>query len=157
MTVSPNHRSDMLANMFRNFDRLIEADSTSTARSPPGPDSEQHSLINNYAERIKFSFDKDEWKIFLQLLGMDEGKTPAPEDESTAWRIDERDERLASNLWKEFWATALPAAGMRCYWLKLRMAFWVSPGIFPRIFVHRCIYQTQDRGLRETAQRKCGM
>ena len=70
MTVSPHHKGDMLANMFLEFDRLMEADATSTLRSPPVPDSEQDSPDDD-AERIKFGFDRDEWKAFLRRLGLD--------------------------------------------------------------------------------------
>ena len=78
MTVSPHRRRDMLANMFRDFDRLMEADATSTLRSPPVPDGEQNSPDDNDAddaERIKFGFDKDEWKAFLRRLGLDAAGT----------------------------------------------------------------------------------
>ena len=71
MVVSPNHKSDMLAKMFRDFDRLMEADATSALRLPPVPDSEQNSPDDNDAERIKFGFDEDEWKAFLRRLGLD--------------------------------------------------------------------------------------
>ncbi len=80
MTVSPHHKSDMLARMLLDFDRLMGADATSTLRSPPVPDSEQNSPDDNDAddaERVKFGFDKDEWKDFLRRLGLD---SPGTED-----------------------------------------------------------------------------
>ncbi len=81
MTLSPHIRSDMLKNMFRNFDRLMEADTTSTVRSPPVLSNSQTSLINNDAERIKFGFDKEEWKVFLRRLGIDSENTRSQDGE----------------------------------------------------------------------------
>ena len=71
MTVSPHQRDDMLARMFLDFDRLMEAEATTTQRSLSVPDSEQNSLDDNDTERIKFGFAKDEWKDFLRRLGLD--------------------------------------------------------------------------------------
>ena len=71
MTVLPHHQDDMLAKMFLDFDRLMEADATTTLRSP----SSNRSSIDDHdaddVERIKFGFDKDEWKDFLRRLGLD--------------------------------------------------------------------------------------
>ena len=71
MTVLPHQRDDMLARMFLDFDRLMEAGATTTQRSLSVPDSEQNSLDDNDTERIKFGFAKDEWKDFLRRLGLD--------------------------------------------------------------------------------------
>lgn len=75
MIVSPHLRSDMLANMFLDFDRLMEADATTTLRSPPPvPDSEPNPPDDSDAddtERIKFGFDEEEWKAFLRRLRLD--------------------------------------------------------------------------------------
>jgi len=73
MTVSPHHKTDMLATMFLEFDLLTEADAATPLRSPAVPDSEQISRDDDAddAERIKFGFDKNEWKAFLRRLGLD--------------------------------------------------------------------------------------
>jgi hypothetical protein len=75
MLVSQNQRTDMLTNMFRDFDRLMEARATPALRSPPVRDNEHHSLAYDESERLKFGFDKGEWKEFLRRLGMDEEVT----------------------------------------------------------------------------------
>jgi len=84
MLVSPQHGSDMLARMFHEFDRMMEADATATLRSPPVPGSDRSSIDGctpNDAERIKFGFDKDEWQDFLRRLGMDDdGKQESEKD-----------------------------------------------------------------------------
>ena len=56
----------------------MEADATTTRRSPAVPDTKRISPDNkdaDDAERIKFGFDKDEWKAFLRRLGLDSNGT----------------------------------------------------------------------------------
>lgn len=74
MTVSPHQRSDMLTKMFLDFDRLMEANATTTLRSPTMREGERRSVGDNDtsdAERVRFGFDKNEWKAFLRRLGLD--------------------------------------------------------------------------------------
>lgn len=73
MMVSPSNK-DFMTDLFGKFDRLMEICSVTTNRSPPVPDGKLDSAHNNSAddtERIKFGFDKDEWKAFLRRLGFD--------------------------------------------------------------------------------------
>jgi len=71
MTVLPHHRDDMLARMFLDFDRLMEADATTMLRSPSSDRSSIDDRSADDVERIKFGFDKNEWKDFLRRLGLD--------------------------------------------------------------------------------------
>ncbi len=84
MTVSPALQGDILANIFRNFDRLMETCSATTPRSPTLPVGEQSAIEDDDADeenaigdndddadRIKFGFDKNEWNEFLRRLGLD--------------------------------------------------------------------------------------
>ncbi len=75
MTVSLNQKSDMLANIFHDFDWLMETNNNSTMRSLPALEIEQNSPDDNDVERIKFGFDKDEWKDFLRRLGLNDPST----------------------------------------------------------------------------------
>lgn len=73
MTVKASS-TDILVNIFRNFDHLMEACATAAPRSPALPIGERNCIDGNDAddaERIKFGFDKDEWKQFLRRLGLD--------------------------------------------------------------------------------------
>ncbi len=71
MAVSSNHHTDMLANIFQQFDRLIESKNSSIMRAQPIFESQQISLVDNEVERIKFGFDKREWTTFLRRLGFE--------------------------------------------------------------------------------------
>jgi hypothetical protein len=72
MAVTPGN-TDMLMNIFRKFDRLMESASTAAPRSLALPSGERNAIndIDN-TERIKFGLDKAEWKAFLRRLGFDE-------------------------------------------------------------------------------------
>ncbi len=72
MTVTPSS-TDILVDIFRKFDRLMETSSSAMPRSPALPSDEGNAIDNGVddAERIKFGFDKDEWKEFLRRLGLD--------------------------------------------------------------------------------------
>ncbi|MEE9296700.1 MAG: hypothetical protein V3W34_17285 [Phycisphaerae bacterium] len=81
MTVKPCS-TDILANIFRNFDRLMETCSA-TPRSPALPSGVRNSIDDNdanEADRLRFGFEKNEWKKFLRRLGFD--RSGAEDDQS---------------------------------------------------------------------------
>lgn len=72
--------TDILVNIFRNFDHLMEACSTAVPRSPALPGTERSPTGDtemDKAERLKFGFEKVEWREFLRRLGLD---APGTED-----------------------------------------------------------------------------
>lgn len=81
MTVTPDS-TDILTNILRKFDRLMETASAATLRSPALPGGGINAIDHdeNEADRLSFGFDKKEWKEFLRRLGLDR---PGGEDDQS--------------------------------------------------------------------------
>jgi len=72
-------RSDILVDIFRKFDRLMENPSSAAFQSTALPANERNALTNNdasEANRIKFGLSKTEWQKFLRRLGLNQPGNP---------------------------------------------------------------------------------
>jgi len=74
MTISPC-RSDILVDIFRKFDRLMESPSAAAFRSPAMQGDARSVVDGNDASEtnhIKFGLSKTEWRKFLRRLGLNQ-------------------------------------------------------------------------------------
>ena len=68
--------------MVRDFDQLIselrEGGATQSAHSMRASELSQR---DDDADRIRFGFDRDEWRSFLRRIGMDQDASPESRDD----------------------------------------------------------------------------